>query len=109
MKRLFTCVCVAACTAAVFASPAAAQPEQITRVVHVGDLDLHTQADAKIAARRIHVAADYVCGGDNTLFRQDWSFDQCRDGAIDRALASLQAPLVAAALGRPASVGLASR
>jgi UrcA family protein len=109
MKHLFTCVGVAVCAAAALASPAAAQPVQITRVVHVGDLDLHNQADAKIAARRIHVAADFVCGGDNILFRQDSSFEQCRDGAIDRALASLQAPLVAAALGRPTPVGLASR
>jgi UrcA family protein len=110
MKRLFTSICFAACAAAAFAAPAAADdPHRITRVVQVGDLDLHSEAGAKQAAFRIHVAADYVCGGDNNIWRQSMDFDSCRDQAIDRALASIDAPLVSAALGRPTPIGMASR
>jgi UrcA family protein len=113
MKRLFTSVCLSLCAAAAFASTAAAQPQptpgRVEQVVQLGDIDLHTQAGAKVAARRIHIAADYVCGGDNLLWRRDFDFPACRDAAIDRALAALQAPLVSAALDRQVPAGLAAR
>jgi UrcA family protein len=114
MKRLFTSICLAACTTAAFTSIAAADTSDssaqvVSQVVHVGDLDLQTQDGAKRAAFRIRVAATNVCGGQSSIFRESWDFDTCRNHAIDRALATLQAPLVSAALGRPTPVGLASR
>ena len=110
MKSLFTSGCIAVFTAAAVASTASADPaSQVSRVVQIGDLNLHTQDGAKVAARRIHIAADYVCGGDSVLWRQGADFFSCRNGAIDRALASLQAPLVSAALGRSTPTGMASR
>jgi len=109
MKRLFISICLSACTAVAVASPAVADPQVISRVVQVGDLDLHSEAGAKQAAFRIHVAANFVCGGENSIWRQSMDFDSCRNQAIDRALASLDAPLVSAALGRPTSIGMASR
>jgi UrcA family protein len=113
MKRAFTSICLSILAAAAFASTSAADPTQsgdgLSRVVQVGGLDLHTQAGAKIAARRIHQAADYVCGGDSLLWRQASTFQDCRNDAIDRALASLKAPMVSAALGRQTPTGMASR
>lgn len=117
MKSLFTSLCLAACTAAMtYAAPATAQPSagsdgatQISRTVHLGDIDVNTQAGAKVAAQRIRNAADDVCNRAIPLGRADSDFYVCRDGAIDRALASLQAPLVAAALGHPTPIGLAAR
>ncbi len=113
MKRFVTSLCLALCAAAmtgpvVSADPVGA-PDLISRTVRFGDIDLQTQAGAKVAARRIHIAADYVCGGDQLLWRQASDFQSCRNEAIDRALASLQAPLVSAALGRQAPAGMASR
>jgi UrcA family protein len=115
MKSVFTSVCLVACVAVAVASTARAQPSasaeggQVSRTVHLGDIDLHTQAGAREAARRIHIAADFVCGGDSTLWRQDADFDTCRNGAIDRALSTLRSPLVSAALGRQTPTGLAVR
>jgi UrcA family protein len=113
MKRAFTSFCLSIMAAAAFAPVALADTtsttDRISRVVEVGDLDLHSQAGARTAAHRIHVAADYVCGGDNLLWRRASDFQDCRNGAIDRALASLKAPMVSAALGRPTPTGMASR
>ena len=115
MKGLFTSVCLSTCVILAVASTARAQPSvnsesnQVSRTVHLAGIDLHTQAGAREAARRIHIAADFVCGGDNTLWRQDSDFTACRNDAIDRALSTLQAPMVSAALGRPTPSGLAAR
>ena len=113
MKRAFTSICLSILAAAAFAPAASANPvssdDRIVQVVQVGDLDLHTQAGAKTAARRIHQAADSVCGGENLLWRQASDFQSCRIQAIDRTLATIDAPLVSAALGRPTPTGMASR
>ena len=112
MKSLFTSVCLAACVGLAVSSTATAHPTvdpdiTVSRIVRLGDVDLHTQAGAKVAAWRIHRAADFVCGGDNALRRQAADFPDCRNHAIDRALDTLQAPLVSAALGRQTPAGLA--
>jgi len=113
MKRAFTSFCLSILAAAAFAPIASADTasttDHVSRVVEVGDLDLHSQAGARTAARRIHQAADYVCGGESLLWRQASDFQSCRNDAIDRALASLKAPMVSAALGRQTSTGMASR
>ncbi len=113
MNRTFTSLCLSIVAAAAFASAASADttpsPDRITRVVKVSDVDLHSQAGAQTVAHRIFHAADYVCGGDSLLWRRASDFQSCRNDAIDRALASLKAPMVSAALGRQTTTGMASR
>jgi UrcA family protein len=116
MNHLFTSVCLSVYAALACASVAVADPyglpdriEQVSRAVQLSDVDVHTAAGAKVAADRIRSAAEYVCGGDDLEWRPDYGYILCRDHAIDRALASLQAPLVSAALHRPSSIGLAGR
>jgi UrcA family protein len=115
MKRLLTSLSVAVLCATGFASVAAADPlvpweqaDQVSRTVYVGDLDLHTQAGAKTAANRVSSAADSVCS-DYLAERRTFDFMACRDQAIAEAVASLQAPMVSAALGRQAFKDVASR
>jgi UrcA family protein len=101
--------------AAALAAPALADPngfgdtEQVGRTVHLADVDLHTIDGAGVAARRIKNAAAYVCGGDSRPLVMVSDFNACRNQAIDRALASLDAPLVSAALGRSTQTDLAAR
>jgi UrcA family protein len=112
MTRFLTSVSLALCAAGGLGAVAVAHPadsasEVVSRTVPVSDLDLHTQAGAKIAAQRIWVAAAYVCGGDTWPLAFDYF--ACRADAIDRAAASLNAPLVSAALGRKTPANLVSR
>ena len=93
MKRFLTSASVALCLAGGFGAAVLAESPgpydgvyQVRRAVHLGDLDLHSQAGAKVAAWRIQVAADYVCGGDNRVTRQSSDFFLCRNDAINRAL-----------------------
>ncbi len=83
--------------------------ETLTRVVHLSDVELHTQAGAKVAAFRIEQAAADVCGRDDPLARQAIDYVSCRKDATDRALGDLGAPLVAVALGRPTDQAFAGR
>ena len=116
MKRFLTTVSVAACVAGGFGGAVLADSpgpydavHQVRKTVRLGDLDLHSQAGAKAAAWRIQIAADYVCGGYNRIGRQIVDFIPCREDAINRALDTLNQPMVSAAMGRKAPVGMASR
>jgi UrcA family protein len=118
MNHLLTSVTLSACTALACASVAVAQPydtshvtEQISRTVELRDVDVNTPAGAKVAADRIRDAAEQVCNGNTTRWWPDYyGYAKCRDQALDRALATLQAPLVSAALHRKApTTGLAAR
>jgi UrcA family protein len=102
-------IAAGALSSAAFADPSPwGQPQTFSRTVRLADVDLHTVDGAKVAAQRIKNAAEWVCGEDHgPIFAEDYS--TCRNDAIDRALASLNAPLVSAALGRPASPALAAR
>ena len=82
---------------------------QASRVVRLADVDLHTTDGAKVAARRIKDAADFLCGVDSGVMLASSDFIACRDQAIDHALASLDAPLVSAALSRPTLPIVAAR
>lgn len=65
------------------------------------DADLHTARGAKALALRVRVAAAHVCGGDElAIVRTGDQFTWCRNAAIDRAIADVNAPLLADALGR---------
>jgi UrcA family protein len=103
------------CAAAALVAPAVAEPSGVGRIytvsktVRLGDVDLHTTDGAKVAAQRIQRAADYLCGGDQAFVRMSEEFASCRSASIDRALATLDAPLVSEALGRPTSTDMAAR
>ena len=100
---------IVALCAATIAGPAVADPPMpfgslsvVTTTVHLTDADVHTVKGAKIAARRIQSAASFVCsGGNDIIYQVADDYVPCRERTIDRALADLHAPLVAAALGRP--------
>jgi UrcA family protein len=116
MKQFLTTVSLAVCMAGGFGAAVLAESpgtsdtvHQVRWTVRLGDLDLHSQAGAKTAAWRIQLAADYVCGGYNRIGRQIADFIPCREDAINRALDTLNQPMVSAAMGRKAPVGMASR
>lgn len=88
--------------------------EQISTKVFLGDLDLSTNAGAQTAMSRIHRAARNVCGWDPDVrdFDLRRQYDQCVGQAEDRAVASLDMPLVTAASAhneRPIRVASKSR
>jgi|HubBroStandDraft_2_1064218.scaffolds.fasta_scaffold250637_2 UrcA family protein len=65
------------------------------------DADIHTVRGARSLAMRVRVAAASVCGADVLpIVRTGDQFARCRNAAIDRAIAGLNAPLLADALGR---------
>jgi UrcA family protein len=67
--------------------------------------DLSTSDGAKSLALRIRIAADEVCGArEDVRVRETDAFWRCRDATVDSALRSLDAPLVATALGRSPEV-----
>lgn len=115
MNRKLT-LAVAVATAAAVSFPVLANPlpgigpiVQLTRIVRYRVVELRTLEGAKSVAMRIKSAASYVCGGDDQLTRiYDDAFIPCREGAIDRALNELRAPMVSAALGRVGGEDLSS-
>lgn len=64
------------------------------------EADLQTIRGAKALALRLRIAAADVCGGESPLVRTGAQFMRCREATIDRAIAPLNAPLLADALGR---------
>jgi|SRR5471030_2655041 len=115
MKIVSTPFVLGLLAAAALAVPSFADPvgiggsEQVRRTVHLADVDLQTIVGARVAAERIRDAAGYVCGGDSRPILVVSDFTDCRNHAIDRALASLHAPLVSAALGRSTRTDFAAR
>jgi UrcA family protein len=98
-----------ALASAAVVSAAPSDSEQVARVVRFSDLDVHTASGAVRAAFRIRQAATFVCGGVTPFTQGAADFIACRNDAVDRALAQLNAPMVSAALGRPTSSSLAQR
>jgi UrcA family protein len=82
-------------------SPAMAGDEERNVVrLKYAEADLQTVQGAKALALRLRIAAADVCGGESPLVRTGGQFARCREAAIDRAIAALDAPLLADALGR---------
>ena len=82
--------------------PAVAGDEQRNVIrLKYAEADLQTIRGAKALALRLRIAADSVCGGESPLVRAGAQFMRCREATIDRAIAPLNAPLLADALGRP--------
>lgn len=91
------------CGALVWASiagSAMAQPDQSDAVrIKVTSADLNTPDGARKLAFRLRVAAYRVCGGDVPLGRYAADFDACRQSAVEHAVARIDAPVLARALG----------
>jgi UrcA family protein len=82
-------------------SPAMAGDEQRSVIkLKYAEADLQTAMGAKALAFRLRIAAADVCGGELPLVRTGDQFARCREAAIDRAITTLNAPLLADALGR---------
>jgi UrcA family protein len=80
------------------AGPAATGPDQISVPVRLGDLNLHADAGAAVALRRIHVAARSICGGapDARDLERTAAYRDCMTATVGRAVASLGSPTVTA-------------
>ena len=72
--------------------------------LRITDADLHTAHGAKELASRIRVAADRACSAERLAAAVEGVDRECREAAINRAIKDLNAPLLAAALGRSPQV-----
>jgi UrcA family protein len=66
-------------------------PDNASQTVFVGDLDLSGAAGARIALRRIEVAAGAICGEapDARLLDRRGPYQACLSAVTDRAVAAL--------------------
>jgi UrcA family protein len=86
------------------AAPAAdwsSDSDAVSVNVSVASLDLSRPADAKVVLQRIHSAARTICGDEPDIrFTERFSlYQSCLKTTVDRTVASLDAPLVAAMNG----------
>lgn len=79
----------------------AAETAQVT--VPYGDLNLSQEEGATALLSRIDHAATHVCGGRPQIADlHAWSaYEACRKDSMDRAVATVKAPLVASLYGLP--------
>jgi UrcA family protein len=105
MFRSFLTATVALSAALAISAPVSAaglavfgdgEPNVIT--LRYVDSDIHTVRGAKALALRIRLAAEAVCGAVDPVVRWGDQFYRCREAAINRAMAPVNAPLVAEAL-----------
>jgi len=86
------------------AARAAPSPIAETTTVHVrvADLDLQSEAGARVALRRITRAADAVCGdeADSRDLQRRAMFETCVRSVVDATVASARSPVFAALNGR---------
>jgi len=89
---------------------ASAQPvDTVSIKVSVGDLNISSEAGAKVALERIRVAARSICGpAPSAALPRTMDYAPCVRNITDRAVASLDSPLVTALNGAPAPAKLAS-
>jgi UrcA family protein len=97
MTRAFTTALV---TLIALGSIASAQPAlngAKQEAVSYADLDLSRDASAQIFISRIHAAADWVCGGkpDQRDMGEWGAYQACVKQAMDKAVASINEPVVA--------------
>ena len=95
---------LAAAATLAFSLPAHADTSadgSITRgrsAVQYGDINIATEQGAKIMLVRIERAARKACGGHPTFSAYtgslDYTFEECRDAAVQRAVKQLGAPMV---------------
>lgn len=77
---------------------AATDQDGVSKAVFVGDLDLSSRAGARAAISRIRAAAVAVCGDspDPRFLERAAPYHACLRTAVDRAVASLDSPIVTA-------------
>jgi UrcA family protein len=100
------------CTAAV-AAPLGQpyDPDTVAVKVSLADLNLNHEPGAQIALRRIYSAAHEVCGAEPTpsALREANLYRTCLKTTADRAVATLDSPLVTAANAGPTRLQVAGR
>ena len=86
------------------AQPAAARTSESSDdtasvTVHYADLNLNSEAGAKVMLRRIRNAAEEICGSELSMVEQ-WSlgraYPACATPIVDRAVTQLNSPFVTA-------------
>ena len=92
----------------------AADVEQVSAKVRLGDLDLNSNDGAQAAMARIQRTARDLCGPSPDIreFDSVRQFKQCVNQAVDQAVASLDMPMVTAASAhneRPIRLAVKSR
>lgn len=94
MKRLATIASLA--VAGLLSAGLSAQAEE-KAAVHYGDLNLTSSADAATLLKRFEAASEHVCGGRPMIgnLHAQGIHDACVKEAMDHAVASIHAPLVA--------------
>lgn len=103
-------IALAAFVALGFAAGAHAGPNDATVSVRVqtAGLDLGSERGAGIALNRVRHAADQICGGrpDPRALREMTTYRACLRTTVDTAVASVNAPVLAALNGsqQPAAV-----
>ncbi|HEY3889834.1 MAG TPA: UrcA family protein [Caulobacteraceae bacterium] len=101
--------------AGALAAPAGAAqsvPDTVSVKVAIGDLNLGDGAGAATALRRIHTAADSICGGRPYALDLERAaeYRQCMAATVGQAVTSLASPNVTALYeGQPAMVLTANR
>ncbi len=97
MSRMFQALCVATCAFAMLTAPASAGTNRQHQAVavHYGDLNLSSEAGAKVLIRRVDQAARQACGvetGSRGLVRREQR--RCRAEAMSEAIAEVNQPVV---------------
>lgn len=110
----FAAVATLAFAAASHASPAIdgfSDPATMSVTVSVADLNLSNQAGAKVVLRRIHNAAQTICGGEPDIRSERFTlYQSCVKATVARTVASLDSPLVTALNGgQPLAIAVADR
>jgi UrcA family protein len=102
VNRIAACIALVSVTGLAFGAAISDDPPQ--RTVNYGDLDLSHTAGAAALYSRIKSAAHAVCEPqlDHELVMRT-NYERCVDAAIGRAVAEVNAPVLAA-LYRPGSV-----
>ena len=101
----------AATTHASPASDGASEPDTMSVNVSVADLNLASPAGAKVVLRRIHNAAQTICGGEPDIRSERFAIYQaCVRTTVDTTVASLGSPMVTALnQGQPTPIAMADR
>jgi UrcA family protein len=100
----------AAALALAFAASGAANAQDETMKVRIGDLNVQSDAGAQAAFARIRVASARFCGGEGSLDLAVKAAQRaCVDTMSSKAVDSLNAPKVTALSGRQSGIVLAHR
>lgn len=103
MTRILAYSCALLAVAAAISPGYAQRAKPVQLEVHFGDLDVTHADGAEILLGRLKVASRHVCGGTPYIgeLTARRYFDTCFNQAMDGAIASIHAPLVAQLYGRP--------